>query len=261
MGDALLQHLRAIEANTARALAGARETVTIGPFLLAFDPNDANLFLNYAIPMSERAAHPATPKVIGRIRDEFRERGRTLRFEYFPSLWPELEGVLKACGLVLQMAAPLMLCSPAEVRRVYSPGVMTRDLTPEDDDEAYRMHAEIGLRSFGQAQQPVTPRQIAEAREHVRAGRYRFTVAYFDGKPAGLGALCVGNDELAGIGTLPEFRRRGVAAAVSSHLVLQHFQLGGRFAWLSAGGEVPEKLYQKVGFRTAGSQMNYVDPD
>lgn len=260
MADALLQHLRVIEANTAKALAVARETVVVGPFLLAFKPDDANLFLNYAIPLSDRAEHPVTPEVIERMRGEFRDRGRTLRFEFFPSLWPNLERVLKECGLVLQMSAPLMLCSPAEVQRVYSPGVMTRDLTAGEDDGTFRLHAEIGLRSFGQARQPIPPQQIAKARDHVQARRYRFTIAYFEGEPAGVGSMCVGNDELAGIGTSPEFRRRGVAAAVSSHLVLQHFQLGGRFAWLSAGGDVPEKLYQKVGFRTAGSQLNYVDP-
>lgn len=76
------------------------------------------------------------------------------------------------------------------------------------------------------------------------------------GGSGGVGTFCTGNSELAGVGTLPAFHRRGIAAAVSSALLAEHFAGGGR-AWLSAAGEVARALHAKIGFQDAGVQLNY----
>ena len=62
------------------------------------------------------------------------------------------------------------------------------------------------------------------------------------GAPAGAGALTPNGStaELVGIATLPEFRRRGVASAVSSYLVDRYFRQGGEIAWLSAEDQIAQ---------------------
>ncbi len=63
--------------------------------------------------------------------------------------------------------------------------------------------------------------------------------------------------ELQGVTTRAEFRRRGVAASLSSALVAAHFAHGGRAVWLSAEEDAARDCYTKIGFRTVGSRLNY----
>jgi ribosomal protein S18 acetylase RimI-like enzyme len=63
--------------------------------------------------------------------------------------------------------------------------------------------------------------------------------------------------ELAGVATLPAFRRRGLAADISAKMLERHFTAGGKLAWLSAA-EAGLGCYRSIGFKEIGSQVNYI---
>jgi predicted GNAT family acetyltransferase len=61
-------------------------------------------------------------------------------------------------------------------------------------------------------------------------------------------------------GELTRWRRRGVAATLSSCLVQDHFARGGTLVWLSAGDAIAQAAYERIGFRLLPTpQLNYID--
>jgi len=81
-----------------------------------------------------------------------------------------------------------------------------------------------------------------------------------DGRPAAVGRWIAQDGslgEIAGIVTLPEFRRRGAAATIVSVLLRGVFASGRNIAWLNADNEQARSVYAKLGFRTIGSLLNY----
>jgi predicted GNAT family acetyltransferase len=199
------------------------------------------------------------PRIVARLRELFRQRRRVLRFEFLEPIHRGLGKVLEECGLKLEHDAPLMLCARGELVDFVNDDVEVLPLDAQVSDDTLRRLLLVGQRGFGYGDGKVAPAEIAEQRGHLAAGRYRSAYATIDGVIVGIGSMTVQTDELVGIATLPEYRRRGVAASVSSFLVRQHFQKGARIAWLSAGDDAAEAVYRKIGFRRVGVQSNYID--
>lgn len=259
MDRATLALLKRIEADTAEVLRQTRETHLTGPFLAAFNPASDLIWFNYAIPLPSVISRTVSPDHVVRLRELFRQHRRVLRFEFFESLWPDLAGVLETAGLKLQVRVPLMLCDPRRLQPVMAPDIQVVSLDNNTSDETLAGFIQTAKQTFGEENSQPSPEEIAEQREQVCTGRYRCALAMSDGRMAGVGTLTPGNSELAGVGTLTEYRRRGVASTISSYLIGRHFALGGTHAWLSAADEIAAALYRKIGFRSAGSQLNYID--
>jgi ribosomal protein S18 acetylase RimI-like enzyme len=66
--------------------------------------------------------------------------------------------------------------------------------------------------------------------------------------------------ELAGVGTLPEARGQGLGGMVSAELAATGFGAGLHLIWLSADAEAI-RVYERVGFRRAGTQLNFESPE
>lgn len=58
--------------------------------------------------------------------------------------------------------------------------------------------------------------------------------------------------ELGGIGTLPAYRNRGIAAALTGARLDLAFGFGAEPAFLTPGGPQAQHLYERAGFRSAG---------
>lgn len=251
--------LERIELRTTQAIAAGRDVTHVGAFLAAIHPTSELVWLNFAVPRST-SGQPVRAQDIASLRALFRARGRRLRFEFYETLWADLGRLLERCGLVLEGRMPLMLCSPGSFRDSSAPQVRVDDLTAEAGDPEIAEFLATGKRGFGLEAAQVEPHEIAEQRRHLRDGVYRCAYGRVEGRMVGVGTLAAGNDELAGIATLPAARRRGVAATISCHLVRRHFQAGNAYVWLSAGDDAARAVYEKIGFRAAGTQLNYVDP-
>ena len=252
--------LRKIEANTVRASADDRVCETIGPFFAAAHTTNDTIWLSYAVPLSAERGRADVAAAVPRLREFFERHGRRLRFEILEPLWPELADELLACGVQLQGRMPLMLCGSQDLRSPAMPGgLLIQDLDASTAEPELTAALAVARRAFGEERHQPTPQELAEHREALAGDRYRTAVARWDGVIVGVGSMSVGNDELVGVGTAPEFRGRGVAAAVSHHLVDQHFRLGGPLAWLSAGSETARSVYARIGFRLVGDQVNLID--
>ena len=91
-----------------------------------------------------------------------------------------------------------------------------------------------------------------------RAKRRSDAAATRTGGCAGAGtcsAPAVGTSELAGVGTRPAFRGRGVAGAVTAALAEALFAGGARSVWLEYSGEGSRQVYERVGFRPGGTRL------
>ena len=259
---ALLSLLRTLEAKTAVACEAGRDTTPVGPFLATVHRTSDLIWASCAVPLSDRRDEPVTGETIHRLREVFAARGRLLRFEFFESLWPNLGGELEAFGLKRQGAMPLMICAQPELRPLHAPGVTVHPLDPRDDEHTLRRFLATAKAAFGETEgmnADVSADEVRELRDNLRCGRYRCAWAELDGRMAGVGSMTVANDELVGIGTLPAFRRRGVATAVSCDLLRDHFRHRAPLAWLSAGNDAAFAAYARIGFRAAGVQLNYWD--
>ncbi|MFC7385025.1 GNAT family N-acetyltransferase [Sphaerisporangium rhizosphaerae] len=64
-----------------------------------------------------------------------------------------------------------------------------------------------------------------------------------------------GTAELAGVGTRPAFRGRGIAAAVTAALAETMFARGARSVWLEYSGDGSRRVYERVGFRPEGTRL------
>lgn len=70
----------------------------------------------------------------------------------------------------------------------------------------------------------------------------------------------MGTAEVAGIGTRPVYRGRGIAAAVTAALTEAVFARGARSAWLEYSGDGSRRVYERVGYRPRGTRL-YVSLD
>ena len=161
--------------------------------------------------------------------------------------------MLEAGGFALEARLDLMTCTPATVRR-----------PPETD----------GLRF--EAVEGGSPRELVRGLLSAQRGSFdqvgpptdddveRFSssgiLATLDGEPVAGGVFTAPDDglsELAGIGTLPPFRRRGIAAALTSALASAAFGRGVEIAFLTSGDGDTRRVYGRAGFAVTSTMLAY----
>lgn len=245
--------LRRIESSMIDALLPIKEAIEVGGFLVMIDPTTDLSWVNYAVP---REGYTQTPADIDRMITVFREHNRMPRLEFTRELWQTLGEQLRAQGFELEGVQPTMLLLPEWFQPRIAPGVEIELLDETGDFETFQR---VGSESFGMPHEPLTPEQWEAMRKTAREGRFVYAFARVDSTPAGI-ACTVGAEsicELAGVGTLPPFRRRGIASTASTILLQRHFERGGELAWLSAGDEIATAVYERLGFRTVAERVNY----
>jgi ribosomal protein S18 acetylase RimI-like enzyme len=255
-------YLRQIETAAHSALRRTFEFVEIGPFCAYFDPLSDLVWLNYAAPIQPFDDGAAFRVAMGSLRAEFAERNRRLRFEFIQSLWPELPAMLLREGLVLQAEQPLMICSAHTFTPREVDGLRIHHLSSRDGDAILAMFQRTASEGFG-AKRESTDESRRRLRVELESDARRAVIGFINDEPAGVAALSPMGDtaELVGVTTLPQFRRRGIASALSSHLLVDHFARGKSAAWLSAGDEAARAVYQRIGFADAGIYANYIAPE
>ena len=95
--------------------------------------------------------------------------------------------------------------------------------------------------------------------QRIMAGATLASVVLADGRVVG-GGLGVGTEqvrEIAGIGTLSVYRKRGIASAVIADLLDRFFGEGGEVAWLTPGDATAQSVYARLGFVPVAEQVVY----
>jgi len=251
--------LEIIQASNAGQLQSDRWTQRTGPFLVALHPTSEMVWINYATPVEPTSAEALTSSLMADLRAIFHAHRRIPRFEFIETLHPLLANWLEAHGLTLQLRAPLMVCGKGDLKPCFAPGMTIHEIRADADQALLAEFIRVTRRSFATAPIEPSAADLIEQRELLSSGRQRLCHAAFEGRMVACGVMQA-SAELGGVATLPEFRRRGAAAAVSTQLVLRHFSEGGQVVWLSAGDEAAHRLYAKIGFREAGAVLNYIEP-
>lgn len=236
------------------------EGVGVGPFVCYFHPTETAVFANYAIPI-----YPIDGNIgdaLAAVIAAFRQRQRTPRFEYLQPFAPALGEILAASGFVREMESYLMVCQPPMVCSVMAdPALRMRLLGGVGEETAVKQaFVTIQGRAFGSDDQPAATVERAEADWRQFAGVSKF-MAWWHGEPVGVGSLTQPHDgvaEVAGIGTLAAFRKRGVGTAVTHYITTHAFANGVDTLFLTAGDEHAGRVYAQVGFRHIGSGLAYV---
>ncbi len=238
--------VRSLQSYIRITAAKFRETERIGPFLATYYLEAESPFLNYAIP--DDGAVP-TKDDVDALNEAFRRRNRVPRLEFLTEAVPRAEAVLVECGYTLERRVPLMICTPGQIVEQPKPGgiVLT---TPKTADELRAMIRAQNL-AFGETD----PDQYVEPSPDQLSGETMSVLARTEaGEPVGGGvatAILDGASEVAGIGVLEEYRQRGIAAAMTEYLTREAHSRGGHSVFLTPGAGQAERVYGRVGFKTA----------
>ena len=213
--------------------------------------------LNYAVP--DDGASPSTSDIKALI-DLFERRDLKPRLEYEAGVAPVLEELLVTAGFVVEARLPLMGCRPADAEPIEPSPQFTVVKAETDADHGDAII--VADEAYGEPKGQPRRGQVTARREMTAAGgavvlaRERAT-----GAPVGSGLFPpprAGVSELAAVGTREAFRGRGVATAVTSHLVRCARDNGVEFLWLTPENDQAERIYGRVGFARLGGYMVHI---
>ncbi|MFI9006477.1 GNAT family N-acetyltransferase [Actinosynnema sp. NPDC053489] len=233
-----------------RAQAALRDVIRadaerVGPFLVRFDEHDDDPLMNYAVP--DEGAAP-TPAEVDALVAAFRARSRTPRLEYLlPS--PLVDAALGAAGFTVDHLLPLMAIDT--LTPPPTPAGLTVDAVTSDEDllaVSVVQNTAFGVGRTADAD------DVARQRSLLRDDGV-VVLARLHGEPAGAGAFTAprhGLAQVAGIGVLPAFRRRGIVSAVCADLTARVFDAGCTPFLETEPDDKVTRLYGPLGYRTIG---------
>lgn len=243
------------------------EAVSAPPFTLFFHATDPLPFFNYAIPDAS-CAH-STPFAdleapLARLRAEFASRRRVPRFEFVEACAPALSAALETQGFILENRAQLMACPRGSGRA--APAVAGLDVEALDERTPLAKLAlflDVQRRAFRlESPRPATRVEARSLRDSL--GNGFALLGRIGGRPVATAMIQPGGDglaELVGVATLEEFRRRGIAGALSFEAVRGAFSRGVSLVFLSAADARAGRVYETAGFSPAGHSLFYRTPE
>ncbi|GAA1960090.1 GNAT family N-acetyltransferase [Kitasatospora viridis] len=228
------------------------EVVETGGFVIGFDPSTTSPYINYATPLP--GAEPSAADVAALVA-AFRERGLRPRLEFAPDTAPAVEPALRAAGFTVEATHEYLVCTP-QTLAVPAGDDLPLVEVPATEEEYTAIDGALAEAFSGEfASSPEGVARLRRTQEN--GGAVRFVRAP-DGRcagAAGCSAPAVGTSELSGVGTRPEFRRRGIAAAVTAACAAALFAQGAESVWLEYSGEGSRRVYEGVGFRPQGTRL------
>jgi ribosomal protein S18 acetylase RimI-like enzyme len=263
-----LELVRRIDTYLDAAPRTACRTEAIGPFTLFV--NDAPGWRYCARPTP--GSGPVTPEQVKEVRAREREVGMPEAIEWVRELVPSVGPAARAAGLEVA-SHPLMHLPPGGFADAAPADARVRLVTAEDDLArvsavqvvAFANPGTAGgdagsgaLEAIARESDPIVTAFLAE---RIERGLTVTAAAFVNGEPVAAGAHqpVDGVTEVVGVACLPAFRRRGLAAAVTSLLVADALERGVTTVCLSADDEDVERLYGRLGFVTVGS-VGAADP-
>ncbi len=234
------------------APAEACDVERVGPFRLFFRRDSDMPEISYARPV--RGEREGTLEEIAAMRAAFVARGRRPRWEYLEELNPELAEKLVNAGFPVPTPRPLQVVTPESFHPECSSIAEVRPITLV---EAQPVDAVLAAAYGG------NPAEATGAMLRGMLERGACVIAAFvDGKPVASGGHSpVGQTtEVAGIGTAPEWRRKGLAGAITTALVADAFARGCTCVFLSAADESVARVYGRLGFERVGTALDTMLP-
>ena len=152
-----------------------------------------------------------------------------------------------------------MVCAPGDrIDRAASEGVQLRE--PATDEDLRQMRSAQNT-AFGEPPE-VTDTEIERVKASRAAGSL-MVLAEDAGKVIGGGIaleIIDGTTEIAGIAVLEQYRKRGIAAAITAYLTKEVHRRGAHTAFLTPGDLGIGNVYARVGYRPAGECVHLSRP-
>jgi len=220
----------------------------------------------YARPRLGGDGDAFTVEAVEAARARLRELGQPETFEWVHETAPSLIGAIRDTGLDV-LEVPLLVLDRSLWRAPEPPGTVTlRRLDPDEDpvDDALAV-AEVGFGAPGTAPGPEGRAErdavtlaagfSEHMRQRLRTGQSVIVVAETPAGPAATGTLRPVGDvaEIVGVATLPAVRRQGLGGAVTGALVEIALESGIDTVFLSAASDEIARVYERLGFRRAGT--------
>jgi predicted GNAT family acetyltransferase len=107
---------------------------------------------------------------------------------------------------------------------------------------------------------PPSPWHEAMSRQLRAAGAHQLG-AWLDGRLVAVAALHArfGVAHITAVATVQDYRRRGIAAALTAYAVRLGRSEGARFAALEVATEEAERVYSRLGFRRAAGRLEFAE--
>jgi GNAT superfamily N-acetyltransferase len=256
-----LELLRRIDAYLDAAPRTGARAEDVGPFTVFL--NEGHGWRYYARPTPGTSA--VTASDVEAVRRLQRERSQPEAIEWIGELAPELHDAATEAGMHVA-AHPLMVLAEAAAK-VPAAGAQVRIVDPDDDLAELSAVADVAFAAPGTHPGPAGPAEAAAAareqsaetiafqRGRMLAGLTVAAAASVDGVTASVGwhQPLDGASEIVGVATLPTYRRRGLAAAVTGVLVADALERGVGTVFLSADDDDVARVYEAVGFRRVGT--------
>ncbi|MFJ9035888.1 GNAT family N-acetyltransferase [Streptomyces sp. NPDC102406] len=222
----------------------------------------------YARPALRPDAPPPNASDVRDVRARQRELGAPEAFEWVAETTPGMRAAVEAAGLRVSehplMARDASAPTPA-------PHPLVRVLDADDPFLAGALAlphvafahpgTAVGRAGAAELTAEITARAadgtVPEYQDRIRSGRTVLAAAVEDGVVVCSGMhLPVGDvTEVAGVGTLPAARRRGLGLAVTGALVTDAVAAGVSTVFLSAGDDDVARVYARLGFRPVGTAL------
>jgi len=229
--------LQTLETSLRAAGRHGRTTITQDHFESFISPSPA-YHLSFAVPILPNPSQWETE--IQQLKQNFAKHDRQIRLEYMAELHPHLAPALASAGLVEEMRAPVMTLAAEQLpisQLPYPAGY--RRFESHDENES----ALAWLPSMISGLEKGT----------VMAAGIQCNDKFLAGASIQIGDSI---GELAGVWTDPTMRKQGLAYGVCHALLQNYMAAGYKRCWLSAA-EGALRLYEKLGFERAGTQLNF----
>jgi ribosomal protein S18 acetylase RimI-like enzyme len=223
-----------------------------GTFVIGIDPATDNPGINYATPLP---GVKITASDVAELIQNFREAARKPRLEYVVSTAPDLEQLLLAAGFSVEARHEYLICAPDTLTVPPIPDGFALAEPSTDDERATMVNAQN--HAFGGDSTP-SEADIARLSRLQSQGGVAVMALTTDAVCAGGGQAVPprgGISEVAGIAVRPEFRRRGLAAAITAAITGRLFIAGAETAWLEASGADSWRVYERIGYRPTGKRL------
>ncbi len=266
----LLSRLERYYDTVPRATATAE---SIGPFTL-FVATEGFPYPYYARPTLGLGAEVAgTVSDVEVVRARQRSLGVPESFEWVEENSPRLTSLMEGAGLVVHRHPLLVLGQP---RWPADPAGITVRIAGPDDDALAGLRATLDV-GFAHGGTAIGEAGVAERDAAIRdddpglatlagqvspgaPGRWPWLKTVWGSVGGGLHNQRHGVTEVAGIATLPAYRRRGIAAAVTAQLVADALEQGVEVCFLSAESDEVARVYERLGFERVGTACTAEPP-
>ena len=217
----------------------------------------------YARPRVGDGSQAFTAADVAAVRARQVELNLPQMFEWVHETAPTLRGAIDADVTEV----PLLILERSQWRPVEPPGGVTLRLLEADDPALPAAlgveHVAFGAPGTAPGPQAITERDVYEVdaarldyvRTRIRRGLSVTAVATGEFGPVAVGTLRpVGTvAEIVAVATLPAVRRQGLGGAVTALLVEHALASGVETLFLSAADDDVARIYERLGFRRAGT--------